>query len=375
MNLPYPEDAFLLGYLLEVNRGPEGWPRFMKVLQEHFNFRASHLMIVNNRTQAMRFHIDSGEKTSDEFATSYIEHYVQYDEILKIMSTSPTGKFYATNMLPKELNIYENDYHLKWCKPQGILDGSAACLFVDGDWNCIMANNRNVQQGPYSQKEIDRLNALLPFIEKSIKSSFLLSERSKDERRAKAIASTYRIPVAVLTEYGEVWTMNTAMEKLVAGINPLSVKENCLHLENTSEDKRLTTGIIQAAKKANGININIESSEVITIDNKTTLAFQELIDTQENQTNLLGVLVYAISKDTLIPIPEEKLINLFSLTRTEARVCHLLISGNSLKEMASIECKSIHTIREQLNNAFRKTGCSSQVSLVNLLASIPAYSE
>jgi DNA-binding CsgD family transcriptional regulator len=374
MQLPYPEDAFLLGYLLEVNRDSNGWPRFIQVLQEHFNLRACHLLVMNSKTQAMRFHIESGERTTDEASTAYLQDYIQLDDILNLIRTRPVGQFFATNMLPKELDYYQCDYHLNWSKPQGIIDGSAACLFVDGDWECIIGNNRTREQGPYSQNELDRLGALLPFIAKSIQSSFLLSKSSKDERRAKAIANTYRIPVAVLTEYGEVWTMNSAMEKLVVNSNPLSIKDKCLHLEDASEDKRLTTGILQAAKKVHGTNINIESSEVIAIDENTTLAFQELIDEQEGQTTFLGVLVYALSKDMLVPIPENKLMNLFCLTQSEARVCHLLVAGNSLKEMALTEHKSVHTVREQLNNAFRKTGCTSQVSLVNLLASIPAYS-
>jgi DNA-binding CsgD family transcriptional regulator len=373
MNLPYPEDAFLLGHLLEVNRDAYGWKRFMSALLKHFNFRSCHIMVMNNKTHAMRFHIDAGIATSDEFATAYINHYIQFDEIIKVMRTSPVGKFYATNMLPKELNIYENDYHLKWTKPQGIHDGSAACIFSEGDWNCIMANNRSLEQGPYTQEEIDRLNALLPFIEKSVQASFLLSEKSKDERRAKAIANTYRIPVAVLTEYGELWTMNKAMEVLIANSSTLQIKEQCLHLENLDDDKHLTQGIIQASKRAVGINIEIDAINRIHIDDGTTLSFQELIDSDEENKKFIGVLVYALSKELLLPISENRLTSLFSLTKAEATICRHLITGKSLKEMAALENKSIHTAREQLNNAFLKTGCSSQVSLVNLLASIPGY--
>lgn len=375
MQLPHPKDAFLLGYLLEVNRDSGGWKRFMSAILEHFNFRSCHLMVMNSKNHALRFHIDSGVQTSDEFATSYINHYIQFDEIIKFMHSSPIGKFYATNKLPDSLDIYNNDYYLNWCKPQGIHDGSAACIFIDGDWNCIMANNRTIEQGAYTEEEIDRLNALLPFIEKSVQSSFLISEKSKDERRAKAIASTYRIPVTILTEYGEIWTMNSAMEDLINTQNSLSIKNQCLQLEDFNDNARLTKGIIQASKKVSGINIKIDSITKIHIDDNTTIAFQELIDHQEDESIFIGVLVYAISKNLLAPISENKLIQLFSLTKTEANICRQVLAGQSLKEIASLNSKSVHTVREQLNNVFYKTGCSSQVSLVNLLSSIPAYNE
>jgi DNA-binding CsgD family transcriptional regulator len=371
MQLPYSEDAYLLGYLLEVNRDASGWQRFMTAVLEHFNLRSSHLMVMNSQTQAMRFHIDAGEPVSPEYAAMYVEQYVHSDEIMAAVKSNPIGQFYATNMLPDAQAIYKNNHYKEWATPQGIANGAAACLFIDGDWSCIMASNRSTQQGPYSKNEVDRLNALLPFIEKAVQSSFVLSESSKNERRAKSIVETFRIPVAVLTEFGEVWAMNTNMEALIKNKNDLLIKEKCLHLENPSKDKLLNTGIFQAAKRANGIDMTIEEAEKITIGDNTVLGFQELIDHEENESVFLGVLVYAISPKILTPVSAEKLQGLFSLTPAEAQVCHLLADGESLKSTASIEQKSVHTVREQLNNAFRKTGCSNQVSLMNLLASIP----
>ncbi len=371
MQLPYPEDAFLLGYLLEVNRDDLGWKRFMLAMHKHFNLRSSHLMVMNSQTQAMRFHIDAGEPVSAEFAAMYVEKYVHSDEIMAAVKSNPIGEFYATNMLADVQAIYKNDHYRDWATPQGIANGAAACVFVDGDWSCILASNRNRQQGPYSQNEIERMNALLPFVEKAVQSSFVLSESSKNERRAKSIVNTFRIPVAVLTEFGELWATNIEMEKLLECQSSLYIKDKCLHLENPSEDKLLNTGIFQAAKRANGIDMTIDDAEKIKLDKNTVLGFQELMDDENGQQVFLGVMVYAISSNLLLSISAQKLMLLFSLTPAEAQVCHLVVSGYSLKAIASMEEKSVHTVREQLNTSFQKTGCSSQVSLVNLISSIP----
>ncbi len=324
MQLPYPEDAYLLGYLLEVNRDANGWQRFMTAVLEHFNLRSAHLMVMNSQTQAMRFHIDAGEPVSPEFAAMYVEKYVHSDEIMAAVQSNPMGEFYATNMLPDAQEIYKNNHYKEWATPQGISNGAAACVFTDGDWSCIMASNRTKMQGPYSQNEVDRLNALLPFVEKAVQSSFVLSESSKNERRAKSIVGTFRIPVAVLTEFGEVWAMNADMEILIKNKSELLIKEKCLHLENPSQDKLLNIGIFQAAKRASGIDMTIDEAEKISIDDNTVLGFQELMDTEDGETVFLGVLVYAISSKILVPIPAHKLESLFSLTPAEAQVCHLL---------------------------------------------------
>jgi len=371
MQLPYPEDAFLLGYLLEVNRDDLGWQRFMQAMLEHFNLRSSHLMVMNSQTQAMRFHIDAGEPVNAEFAAMYVEKYIHSDEIMAAVKCNPIGEFYATNMLADAPSIYKNDHYKNWATPQGIANGAAACVFIDGDWSCILASNRNGQQGPYSQNEIDRMNALIPFVEKAVQSSFVLSESSKNERRAKSIVSTFRIPVAVLTEFGELWATNSEMEILLNRQAGLYIKDKCLHLENPEQDKLLNTGIFQAAKRAGGIDMTIEDAEKISLDKNTVLGFQELIDDEGGLQVFLGVMVYAIASNLLVSISAQKLASLFSLTPAEAQVCHLIVSGYTIKAIASLQDKSVHTVREQLNTTFQKTGCSSQVSLVNLIASIP----
>lgn len=372
MQLPHAEDAFLLGYLLEVNRDADGWSRFMQAVLEHFNLRSSHLMVMNSQTQAMRFHIDAGEAVSPEYASAYVEKYVHSDEIMRAVKTNPVGQFYATNMLPDAQEIYASDHYKHWATPQGIANGAAACVFVDGEWSCIMASNRRADQGPYTENELSRLNALLPFVEKAVSSSFVLSESSKNERRAKSIVKTFRIPVAVLTEYGEVWAMNNSMQQLVDSRSGLLIEDKSLHLANPDQDKLFNIGILQTAKRVGGIDLALDQAEKIEIANNTVIGFQELIDQDIDESEtFLGVLVYAISPASITPVSAQKLISLFSLTPAEAQVCHLLAKGYALKSIASEEQKSVYTVKEQLQNAFRKTGCSSQVSLINLLASIP----
>ena len=68
MQLPYPEDAYLLGYLLEVNRDANGWQRFMTAVLENFNLRSAHLLVMNSQPQTIRFHIATGEQVSENFS-------------------------------------------------------------------------------------------------------------------------------------------------------------------------------------------------------------------------------------------------------------------------------------------------------------------
>lgn len=372
MKLPDSQDAFLLGYLLEVSRDSNGWRIFMQTLLEHFSLRSCHLIVIHRESYAMRFHVDVGILSSDEYAASYIEKYVQQDDVMRKINSSPIGQFYSTSMID-DVDPYQTEYYKNWALPQGITEGATACVYADGDWDCLMASNRDAQQGPYSSDEVRRLNLLLPFVEKALRSSFLLAEQSKSDMRAQAIVNTFRMPVAALTEFGEVWACNSAMTDLINCHNTLLIKDNSLHLNNQNANSRLNMGILQTAKKVSGMDIKIETAERIELDDGSVLAFQELSEKSDGQVIFLGVLVYILADKYLAPISAKKLITLFELTPAESQICHFIMAGRSLKEIASLESKSVHTAREQLNSVFAKTGCSSQVSLVNLLASIPNY--
>lgn len=376
MKLPQPEDAFLLGMLLDLDQSTDAWQNFMEVYQKHFNLRSCHLMVVSSRTQAMRFHVDAGERMTPEYMQMYLDDYIQKDQMLHKINRSPTGCFYATNIIhEEEENIYDSDYFLNFAQPQGMAHGAAACAFTEGEWRCIVGTNRSEQQGEYYPKELERMTVLLPYIEKAIKSTFLVAEHSKTDMRAQAIVNTFRMPVAALTEYGEIWAMNDQMKKLIESDNRLYIKDNSLHSTNKSQEINLSNAPIQISKRMTGLDISIESADSFRLNDHARIAFQELIETKDNQTLFLGVLVYVVSENFTGSIPIQQLINLFSLTPAEALVCKRLSEGYSLKEIAKEEDKSVNTVREQLYRSFEKTGCNSQVSLINLLATIPYYRE
>jgi len=373
MKLPYPQDAFLLGMLLDLNQSTDAWQNFMQVYLNHFNLRSCHLMVVSSRTQAMRFHVEAGESTSPEFMQLYLEKYIQQDQVLNKINRSPIGVFYSTNEIHEEEDVYNSDYFLNFAQPQGMAEGAAACAFIEGEWRCIIGTNRNAQQGKYSKDELERMNILLPYIEKAVKTTFQVAEHSKSDMRTQALVNTFRIPVAVLTEYGEIWAMNDQMQSLINEENTLYIQNNSLHSKDKDQELQLSNGPIQIHKKVNGLGMEMEIPETFKLDDDTRVSFHELMHEQDGQTVFLGVMIYVVSATMIGTTSAQQLMSLFSLTPAEAAVCSRISEGYSLKEVAALENKSVHTVREQLNNSFEKTGCNSQVALMNLLATLPYY--
>ena len=71
-------------------------------------------------------------------------------------------------------------------------------------------------------------------------------------------------------------------------------------------------------------------------------------------------------------IPPQALVRLFDLTPAEARLLVALIEGRNLDDAAELFGVSKNTLRNQLNQIFRKTATNKQSELVRLVLSSPA---
>lgn len=373
MHIINDSERHFLSLLAETSLNPELWSEFMNTFAEHFNLNACHLMVVNDQSHATRFHLAAGNPTEEAFIESYTQRYMTKDMVMAKARTAKPGLFHATNHYDDKEQYYSSSYYKEWALPQGLSEGAAGCIFISGDWRCLMVHNRTLQQGEYSQDEIERMNALIPYIERAVKVSYVQSELGKDSARANAIVQGYRAPVAILTEYGEVWAMNALMKQLIEDNDALYVKDKCLHLSNKHTDKLLTTGIFNAVKEIEGIKLTLPNS--VKVNDRIILSFKGVTDTENGQATLKGVVVYAISSHYRARVSNNTLITLFSLTPSEATICSHLMEGRELKEIAKLENKSVNTVREQLYQSFRKTGCNSQTSLINMLATIPVFND
>jgi len=84
-----------------------------------------------------------------------------------------------------------------------------------------------------------------------------------------------------------------------------------------------------------------------------------------------GIMIYALANHLIKPIKEQRLAALFNLSPKEAAITALLAQGKSVKTIAEIQSISLNTVKFHLKNIFQKTGCSSQMLIMNLVNSIP----
>ncbi len=350
----------------------EAWQQVTEQLVTAFDLQISHLMIVNKATMSLRFHVDAGQRISDELANSYLNHYINSDILLHRVLNSPNDRFYSIATLPDADIAYASEHFQEWAKPQGLIDSAAACLISDNDWLGLLFCNRSEEVGAFTDSEIANLNQLLPRLQQGAIQSFSTENSINDHARMEALVETFRIPVAVLSETGTINAINSSMRQLVDATPGLDIQDGHVVSMDKQVEKLLYLSLIKTAKRIEGYNFTLEEEENLQVSEHVFFGFQPLLNNHiSDKPVYTGVMIYAVSPKLIKPIQAEKLSAIFGLTAKEANIAQKIAQGSVLKTIADSECISVNTVKFHLKNIFEKTGCNSQLALNNLLNSIP----
>lgn len=379
MDKLHPDDTFLLALLLDANRSNTGWQIFLDAFRNHFNVSSCHLYIANIHTLAPRFQDWSGTKPSDLELTRYMESYFETDYTHLAILRGEPHEWFASNLMPNQEEIESAPAFIEWAIPNNIQYVCGSTLFRKGEWSCVFVSNRSPAQGGYSPEEVNRMRAMSVFIEKAILLRLQIAENKKDTLRLRAVLNHFKLPVAALNEFGEVIAHNQSMGEFLQQQESMALEQNThFRLLNLTQDKLLQLSISQTISSAKGHPLAYPN-EAITIDNgiseSFTIGFQELVEQDESSHDIfVGALVF-IADSRLISTPyKSQLQTLFSLSDAESQVAYLFSQCFSLKEISIKESKSINTVREQIQNCFKKTNTKNQLELINLIASLPTNS-
>jgi DNA-binding CsgD family transcriptional regulator len=81
-----------------------------------------------------------------------------------------------------------------------------------------------------------------------------------------------------------------------------------------------------------------------------------------------SILVCVSDLEAGVSLPEQKLRDLFNLTRAEARMALSMFEGLTQRQAAERFGSSLHTVHVQLARVFEKTGVKRQTELMRLMA-------
>ena len=115
------------------------------------------------------------------------------------------------------------------------------------------------------------------------------------------------------------------------------------------------------AEIAKGFNITMVLPN--SSGNKLSLTISPMFDHQAPGKSR-GLLLQLFDPSTHQLPSAERIREIFQLTQAESLVCLMLAEGKTLQEIADKRRSSIHTVREQLRQIFKKTHYKRQSELV-----------
>lgn len=365
-----PDLSRLQNSLQEAAYLSSAWQQFAELMVEEFQLHVCHLFIVNKRSFAIRFHVDGGERVPTVLAEQYVQQNIQHDYLLSRLIHGERDRFHSISQAPDRELFFSGQHYQQWVAPQGLRDSAGACIYQSQDWLGIVMCNRHERHGDFTVSQLAALNQLLPQLQQSAERAF--GEQQNADVRLAALVHTFRIPVCILTETGKICAQNQPMQDFIEQQSALHCEQGCLRLTDRRQENLLYIGLMQSAKRCEGYHLNIEAAEQIELAPGITAAYQPLLLPNSDQP--VGIMLYLLGHSLIRPLPTERLMALFLLSAKEASISRRLAMGVSVKEIADNDCISINTVKFHIKNIFRKTGCSSQMALVNLLNSVP-YSE
>lgn len=246
---------------------------------------------------------------------------------------------------------------LRWCALVRIAAGSVF-------WSLSL--QRSVEQGPFSEDELQQL-AALSHRTGSIAALATMLGLARAEAALDAFTASGMAAIMIGKD-GTVLGMNGAAESL----RTRGLVINRRHV--ASVDKGATEALNRALQALLRDQPSARSASPIAlprIQGRPLIAYPvRLPHVSYNSLAPCQAIITLVDPDTQRQPPEIHLQTTFALTGAEASLASMMSTGESLEASADKRRISYQTARNQLKAVFAKTGTHRQAELVSLLASL-----
>ncbi|WP_422381671.1 helix-turn-helix transcriptional regulator [Marinicellulosiphila megalodicopiae] len=356
--------------LIQSDNQTQGWTAFIDAFVSHFNLQMLHIMIIKKSSLNILFHV-SGSNTIDNRAhLNDLHSYIHQDDFVQTILSQPKHQFYFLNETLSSQTHNPTSLYFNNNQPPLLKDIACANMYEDDAHLFLMSIERNINQPSFDPiNDSVELNFFIPFITSTLKQALKKQERTQDRERSRALVEMFRLPIAVFTEHGELWAHNQAMQVLISENKYIDITNKTLQLSSPDKTKLLQQEINNVLALSNIQDYGF-SSKMICIEG-IRLACTPLLHV-DDELSFSGALVYAIDSTFQKTLNPAILNNLFSLTKKESETCIHLMKGLIPKEISKIRDVSEHTVRGNIKEIYKKTKCNNQISLMNLLCSLPS---
>ena len=367
-------DSDFLDLVYEAALDPAVWTPVMERFADMVGGSGGWLSQLSTEDGSGADDADPLARIDREWTQLYVDHFAQRNPLHHVDNPREYMRRWRPCILtdedwmPKE-TLVRSEFYNDFLQPQGVDSCMMVRLAARGVEIATMNISRATQRGQFTRSQIEVAERIHPHLIRA----FDLGRRFASTRRlaGELAAVLDRSPhgLFVLSEDGCVRHVNRAGERFVAETGGLRQLGGRLTTASSADARRLAAligaaGAPESERRAGG------SMALATPRRSAPLSITIAPVRSEQLAPVYrghSILVCVTDLEANVTLPEQKLRELFGLTRAEARLALAIFEGLTPSEAAVSFGVSPNTVRVQLGHIFEKTGTNRQSDLVRLM--------
>jgi DNA-binding CsgD family transcriptional regulator len=266
-----------------------------------------------------------------------------------------------------------NRYFVEWVRPQGISDAVTINLERAANSASNLTMGRNEAAGPVTDVELEGLRMLAPHVRRALAISQVLELKTIEAATFVSTLDTLNLAILLVDEDTACIHANLAATTMLNAKYPFTLNGGRLILPQTAATEALreavrntATGSLTSMSRGAGIPVSLDDEAPMVLHVMPLLRSEYYHYAEQRAT----AAIFASPATTPLQMPADALALFYGLTPAESRVFEMLVAGETQSEIALKLGLAISTIKTHLHRVFEKTGCTRQVDLVRLAASL-----
>ena len=364
----------LLPEVYEAAANPDLWPPLLGDLAEHLGGTACALTVHNFGLHEGTIYKASGY--DPDCVRSYAERYAPRNPGLgEERRYRPCGTISLGQELVPEAELVGSEFYNEWLRPQGLHHRLCAVVRRDGGSAVYLSVMRPPAKEAFGPEEIARARPLLPHLEQAVRLHRRLTLLQMERDAAQHALDLLPTGILLVDDRSKVVVANRRAEEILEAGDGLTVRGGAVRA--VDETDRLRTMVAGAVRTAQGRATT--PGGALTVSRRSAKRpLSVLVSPMRGSCDLLGAAgpalaaVLVVDPEQPVNVDEERLCQLYGLTRVEARLAWQIAQGKSVEEAAAALRIAVNSARTYLKRIFDKTGVHRQAELVRLLLIGPA---
>jgi DNA-binding CsgD family transcriptional regulator len=358
----------LIGMLYDAVLSPDGWQAWLDALVAASGSRSGLLVLQNTDNLAIGYTLQTG--FDEALREIYNRDYREHDLWTRRLSHMARETVYPTRAMVPQKEFHHSVIYNEFCRPIDVEHGAGAFVSTNGSWGMRFALQRSRSQGEFSDTDIRLLQQLVPHLRRSLHIS-----RELSHARGNLEASIEQLPVPciLLGMSRQIIAMNNSARDLIETHGALAVQQNRLTVKFPGAARRLdelVSGcfpVLHDQERLPGGYVKLPRKSRMPLVISVTPFHKNRAGKPWNDHQTVALLFYDPER-RLFP-GEQILLEIYGLTRAEARVATLLTAACRIDDIAGQLKVSENTVKCHLKSIFSKTGTHRQSEVVSLLLS------